>query len=339
MYHYEDFFGILRTDSVPIDDQVIELFKLGLTYDQILHGLGLSSQDLEFDAYLEMIGVPKEEYWKRRVYNQSERRRRERNQTGWQSNRRRAFERDGGMCVICGKKVGLAVHHIDPFSESNDSEIDNLITLCRSHHAQAHRQRTRALLRRRLTSIAARRDKACVAASRNDQGGRIAILPPGRPETKSRAEMIKSIWRSAYYDNKNAALRRDGHKCVVCGSSVGLNVHPIEPFLTNQDSILDNLITLCQMHHHAVHGRITSFLFNEYCRLAGESTQKPYTRKNLEEVRRRLSMKGINTRKSLVWTRARKRARSYLYGYEKYIDSQFPGKLRRISTAQKGFRI
>lgn len=159
--YWEDLFGILRNDSVPINDQVIELFKLGLPYDLILYGLGLSDQDLEFDTFMETVGIQtKEEYRKRRIYNDLQRRNRERDKTGWQSNRTKALERDDGKCAICGKKVRLAVHHIHSFSESRSSQLDNLITLCHSHHAQAHRQRTRALLRRRLTSIAGRRNKS-----------------------------------------------------------------------------------------------------------------------------------------------------------------------------------
>lgn len=39
-------------------------------------------------------------------------------------------------CAVCGKKKNLQVHHIMPFKEMPEKELDpnNLITLCARHH-------------------------------------------------------------------------------------------------------------------------------------------------------------------------------------------------------------
>jgi hypothetical protein len=55
--------------------------------------------------------------------------------------------------------------------------------------------------------------------------------------------------------NRLAALERDGHRCVECGSPRFLHVHhrvPWEPGQTDPHA-LDNLVTLCAGHHRAAH--------------------------------------------------------------------------------------
>jgi hypothetical protein len=69
----------------------------------------------------------------------------------WPSQRRKVLERDGYKCVSCGmthdehlKKygAGLEVHHRQPFREfglerhEEANQLDNLVTLCKSHHKQ-----------------------------------------------------------------------------------------------------------------------------------------------------------------------------------------------------------
>jgi 5-methylcytosine-specific restriction endonuclease McrA len=60
----------------------------------------------------------------------------------WHRNRKRAIERDGGECVICGVDDRIEVHHITPFrkfgldNEVEANQLDNLITLCPDCHGR-----------------------------------------------------------------------------------------------------------------------------------------------------------------------------------------------------------
>lgn len=64
----------------------------------------------------------------------------------WQDTRNAARERDMNLCRVC-RSLGeittedLSVHHIVPLEEDFDlrDDLDNLITLCSSHHAEAER--------------------------------------------------------------------------------------------------------------------------------------------------------------------------------------------------------
>lgn len=61
----------------------------------------------------------------------------------WRRVREYIFKRDFRLCAKCGA-AGEIVHHIIPLDENNihDAEIalgaDNLITLCRKCHGEAH---------------------------------------------------------------------------------------------------------------------------------------------------------------------------------------------------------
>lgn len=53
----------------------------------------------------------------------------------------RAFERDGGSCKKCTRKVGVGYEpaefdHIKPVWEGGDASLDNCRTLCRECHLQ-----------------------------------------------------------------------------------------------------------------------------------------------------------------------------------------------------------
>lgn len=60
----------------------------------------------------------------------------------WESQRKRALERDNYHCRICGSNNRLAVHHIIPFREfgllryKEANQLSNLVTLCNSHHSR-----------------------------------------------------------------------------------------------------------------------------------------------------------------------------------------------------------
>lgn len=59
-------------------------------------------------------------------------------------NRRRAVERDGGMCRLCGYTSRLCVHHIDGQGDTSpdpNHSLDNLITVCRFCHGGLTRLR------------------------------------------------------------------------------------------------------------------------------------------------------------------------------------------------------
>ena len=61
-------------------------------------------------------------------------------------NWRKALDRDGNKCVLCGKTEKLEVHHLDGEGErdkdkrrkANDTSLENLMTLCSSCHKDMH---------------------------------------------------------------------------------------------------------------------------------------------------------------------------------------------------------
>ena len=55
----------------------------------------------------------------------------------WKRARKQARERDGNRCVRCGSTRFLQVHHLN--GNASDMRLENLITLCRTHHRLAHR--------------------------------------------------------------------------------------------------------------------------------------------------------------------------------------------------------
>lgn len=59
----------------------------------------------------------------------------------YSGNRQLALERDDYKCVICGSKTALLIHHKDETGQTNDpnNELTNLITICRTCHAQIHK--------------------------------------------------------------------------------------------------------------------------------------------------------------------------------------------------------
>ena len=49
------------------------------------------------------------------------------------------LHRDGHRCIECGATEDLHVHHIEPMTKSANNDPSNLVTLCESCHAAAHR--------------------------------------------------------------------------------------------------------------------------------------------------------------------------------------------------------
>jgi hypothetical protein len=52
--------------------------------------------------------------------------------------KRQVLKRDGQQCVFCGEKENLVIHHIIPVSKDGKTEKDNLATLCKGCHLEAH---------------------------------------------------------------------------------------------------------------------------------------------------------------------------------------------------------
>jgi hypothetical protein len=54
---------------------------------------------------------------------------------GWKETRKKALERDGYECQVCGSTEQLEVHHIQPVSDGGAKfDVDNTVTLCMPHH-------------------------------------------------------------------------------------------------------------------------------------------------------------------------------------------------------------
>ena len=57
----------------------------------------------------------------------------------WQKARIYCLTRYDWRCASCGVAEGVDVHHMIPRSEGGGNDQNNLIPLCRAHHARAHR--------------------------------------------------------------------------------------------------------------------------------------------------------------------------------------------------------
>ena len=47
---------------------------------------------------------------------------------------------DGWRCAECGKAGRLEVHHVKAMRDGGNHDMNNLKTLCRTHHIAIHRQ-------------------------------------------------------------------------------------------------------------------------------------------------------------------------------------------------------
>lgn len=53
-----------------------------------------------------------------------------------------AWTRDSGRCLVCGEPVRQSsVHHIKTRGAGGHDVVENLVTLCRPHHDEAHHGR------------------------------------------------------------------------------------------------------------------------------------------------------------------------------------------------------
>src|SRR4051812_2924536 len=58
----------------------------------------------------------------------------------WKSQRAAALKRDSEECQECHTSGQLDVHHILPLYLGGTHALDNLISLCRTHHKEKHRR-------------------------------------------------------------------------------------------------------------------------------------------------------------------------------------------------------
>ncbi len=66
----------------------------------------------------------------------------------------------------------------------------------------------------------------------------------------------RDAYSSTHHKNqRELAVVRDGRRCVECGVGTTLQVHHVVPWQAGQvdPHALDNLVTLCALHHHAAH--------------------------------------------------------------------------------------
>jgi hypothetical protein len=61
----------------------------------------------------------------------------------------------------------------------------------------------------------------------------------------SRPELDTGQWKRV----RAAVRRRDGGRCVVCGRGDRLSVHHVVPARLGGDDSMDNLVTVCVLHH------------------------------------------------------------------------------------------
>lgn len=58
----------------------------------------------------------------------------------WERIRRQVLERDAYRCRECGKAGRLEVHHLLHLDSGGTNALENLRTLCRSCHIEAHKR-------------------------------------------------------------------------------------------------------------------------------------------------------------------------------------------------------
>jgi RNA-directed DNA polymerase len=61
----------------------------------------------------------------------------------WDEARKQALERDNYICVQCGGKENVEVHHIQARKDGGGHELDNLVTLCLACHSKTPNYRNR----------------------------------------------------------------------------------------------------------------------------------------------------------------------------------------------------
>lgn len=76
----------------------------------------------------------------------------------------------------------------------------------------------------------------------------VALVEPKEVEPLS----PQAVWRKI----SKAVIARDGHQCVRCPSTVGLEVHHIVPLSRGGLTVMSNMITLCRTCHDQRHSHL-----------------------------------------------------------------------------------
>lgn len=53
--------------------------------------------------------------------------------------KKEVLERDNNKCTKCGSAETLQIHHVERFSKGGSHDVDNLVVLCVSCHAEEHK--------------------------------------------------------------------------------------------------------------------------------------------------------------------------------------------------------
>lgn len=73
-----------------------------------------------------------------------------------------------------------------------------------------------------------------------------------RRNGSSRPELAGAQWKRT----RAAVRRRDGNRCVVCGRNDRLSVHHVVPARLGGGDEMDNLVTVCVLHHRQADARL-----------------------------------------------------------------------------------
>lgn len=71
-----------------------------------------------------------------------------------------------------------------------------------------------------------------------------------------------NIWS----EQRKKCLERDDHNCVVCGKEAR-NAHHIIPYRKSHSHRLENLVSLCDLHHDAIHCNLSMYQKKELSRV------------------------------------------------------------------------
>lgn len=78
--------------------------------------------------------------------------RKKRSKSAYDRLRKQCYDRDEGLCVMCGRQ-GTDAHHIVFRSQGGKDELTNLATLCRYCHEQAHGRRKSAFSQQEIREM------------------------------------------------------------------------------------------------------------------------------------------------------------------------------------------